>query len=530
MRWEITDARGGGTIFDDLVFAVLESGPRFVIPPYAVRSCPQCARRFVEGESFCPYDGARLREREREPTAPPKPKDPMVGRTIDGRYVLERVLGRGGMGTVYAAKSTNIGKPVAVKMLRPVEDDGGQAMGRFEREARSASKLGEPHIVDIFDFGKTEDGLAYLVMELLEGEDLADVLARERYLPPRRAVALVMQCCQGLGAAHASGIVHRDLKPENVFLTRHGDETDFVKLVDFGLAKISDTEQEGAKGRKLTKTGMIFGTPQYMSPEQCLGRATDHRADVYALGVILYELLTGLPPFDGDTFMGVLNQHICDPPPPMREANPKVSVPPALEAVVYRCLDKEAGRRPQSMRELADELLAALRASGEGAFAGRVAAAVHIPEPISFPVLTKKKPSTAPPSMPAPAAPPPSMAFASTAPSLVSSDEDTVMTSGPTAEFKLPGDARVPNFGTPPSAAPDSMPPPAQVPSSGSHPASLPAHSPPPPSRAPRMVVTQPRPAFTPPASRGALFYLGVGIGLLLLGGALGYGALLLLG
>ena len=486
-----------------------------------MRTCPQCARRFVEGETFCPHDGARLRDQPREPTAPPVPTDPLVGRTIEGRYHLERVLGRGGMGTVYAARLTTIGKAVAVKVLRPVEDDGGQALGRFEREARSASKLGEPHIVDIFDFGRTEDGLAFLVMELLEGEDLADVLARETQLPYRRAVSVVMQCCQALGAAHANGIVHRDLKPENVFLAKRAEQADFVKLVDFGLAKISDTEQEGESGRKLTKTGMIFGTPQYMSPEQCLGRPTDHRADVYAVGVILYELLTGQVPFDGDTFMGVLNQHICDPPPPMREMNPRVSIPPDLEAVVYRCMDKQAGQRPQSMRELADELLAALRTSGDASFADRLAAEIHIPDPQSFMRLTKKKPSSAPPAMEA------NLAFASTAPRPsfdpdAALNGDTILSSNP------------PKFSSaPPRIQPSSNPAPRSSPAP--HPSARPVapvstrprRATPTGARAPRMQVTASELA---PPPRSALYYLGLGLGLLLLGGALGYGALVMFG
>ena len=365
-----------------------------------MRVCPQCAREYLEGEAFCPFDGARLREGARAMATVP-PTDPYLGMTLDGRYRIDRVLGRGGMGTVYAAKLVALDKPVALKLLRPVQDDDGQAVGRFEREARAASRLGNPHIVDIFDFGRAQNGLSYLAMELLDGEDLGNVLARERRLPLDRALRIVLQCCTALGAAHAAGIVHRDLKPENVFLVARGDEREFVKIVDFGLAKISETEQDGAPGRKLTRTGMIFGTPQYMSPEQGMGRPTDHRSDIYALGLILYELLTGKVPFDGETFMSVIQQHLSDPPPALRTMEPSVDVPPSVEAVIYRCLDKRAGSRPQSMGELAEELVSALRGAGHATLATKLAPYVApIGEPVAAMALTKRKPpSVAPPPM-----------------------------------------------------------------------------------------------------------------------------------
>ena len=360
-----------------------------------MRLCPQCARKYVEGEAFCPFDGARLRS---PLSSPSLAADPLVGKLLDGRYRLERVLGRGGMGTVYAGRLEALEQPRAVKVLRPVLDDG-QALGRFEREARTASKLGNEHIVKVFDFGVTDDGLAFIAMEMLEGQDLGDLLGTQRVLDVERAVPIIVQCCAALGAAHAAGIVHRDLKPENVFLVPRAGYREFVKIVDFGLAKYSDTEQEGDPERKLTKTGMIFGTPQYMSPEQCSGKPTDHRSDVYALGLMLYELLCGRVPFDGETFMGVINQHLVDPPRPLLELNASIQVPPTLEAVVYRCLDKKARNRPQSMRELADELVGALRTSHPALAEQLAPIARTIEEPVSAMRLTKKKPSQHPPPM-----------------------------------------------------------------------------------------------------------------------------------
>ncbi|MBX3250555.1 MAG: protein kinase [Myxococcales bacterium] len=475
-----------------------------------MRVCPQCARQYSEGEAFCPFDGVRLREGARAMATVP-PVDPHLGRLLDGRYRVDRVLGRGGMGTVYAGVLEALQKPVALKLLRPVQDDDGQAVGRFEREARAASRLGSPHIVDIFDFGRTAEGLPFLVMELLDGEDLGNVLARERQLPLERALRIVLQCCEGLGAAHAAGIVHRDLKPENVFLVRRGAEPEYVKIVDFGLAKISETEVDGAPGRKLTKTGMIFGTPQYMSPEQCLGRPTDHRSDVYALGLILYELLAGRVPFDGDTFMSVIQQHLSDPPPALREINAAVQIPPAVEAVIYRALDKRAGERPQSMGDLAQELLSALRVAGLHAMADRLA--VHggaIEEPAAAMALTKKKaPSIAPAPMPAPAGesvrpagesvrPPPASLAPGVLPRAVPRDVDAWAATAAGVPAIDPVAAQRTRSATPTDAIP----------------------------REPRTGLSTP----PPPASPGRAGWLLLGVALIALGGLLGYLALVLAG
>ena len=480
-----------------------------------MRVCPQCGRKWVEGEAFCPFDGARLRDVAAAPTLP---DDPLVNRTIDGRYLLERVLGKGGMGTVYAALQTALDKRVAVKVLRPVQDDDGQAMGRFEREARSASRLGNDHIIDVFDFGKTTDGMAFLVMEMLVGEDLGDLLERHGSLPVERAMPIVLQCCEALGTAHAAGIVHRALKPENVYLVERDGRRDFVKVVDFGLAKIHDVEQTGEGERKLTKTGMIFGTPHYMSPEQCMGKPTDHRSDIYSLGVILYELLGGEVPFDGETFMGVLNQHMVDPPPPIRELNPHAQVPLAVEAVVYRCLDKRAGNRPQSMGELADELLAALRESGYGQLARVLQASLGpIPPPSAAMALTKRKPSVRPP--------PKADAFAATEPVREAIDPAQVAAAQAAQAQRTP--TPQPRTPTPQPRTPTPQPrTPTPQP-----------RTPTPQPRAPRVDETERVPharrrtrsgASSAPRSPAAWFLYG--LLLLLLGGAIGYGALVFLG
>ncbi|MEM1414124.1 MAG: protein kinase [Myxococcota bacterium] len=343
----------------------MDAGARYRPSVGVTRRCDKCGRVYTDGEAFCPYDGAKLfderPQRDSSEVMGGVGVDPLVGKVLDGQYRLERVLGQGGMGTVYAAQRVGDGLEIAVKVLRRVDDDGGTAFRRFEREARAASKLGEEHIVQVYDFATSSEGVAYLVMELLRGEDLGDRLAREAMLPLEVAMPIAIQCCQAVGAAHAVGIVHRDLKPENVYLVDKDGRSDFVKVVDFGLARVTDLEYGTEPGRKLTRTGAIFGTPEYMSPEQCMGRKADHRSDVYALGVLIFEMLAGRAPYEDSTFMGILNQHMTAPPPTVTSLNPAAGVPDEVDAVLVACLAKRPEERPQSMGELADRLLVALR-------------------------------------------------------------------------------------------------------------------------------------------------------------------------
>ena len=331
--------------------------------------CPICKTEYGSGEVFCPVDAARLSTRSQMSGKKPEVDDPLVGTQLDKYQVIRRV-GEGGMGLVYEAMHTFIEKQVAIKVLRDDFSKRPEVVERFRQEAKSASRIGHANIVDISDFGETPQGASYFVMEYLAGEDLANVLARETTVGPGRAVNILQQCCRALGAAHSKGIVHRDMKPENIFLTQREGSPDFVKIVDFGIAKMSDIETEGAPGRKLTKTGMIFGTPEYMSPEQAAGKSLDHRVDVYALGVILYELLTGRVPFVGDSFMGILTQHMFEDAPPLRETNPHADCSPELEMVVFKALAKDPSQRYQDMDELHEALTEALQ--------GRVSAATLV--------------------------------------------------------------------------------------------------------------------------------------------------------
>lgn len=325
-----------------------------------MKVCPACRLDYGAGEVFCPVDATRLVTTSQMSVSPLNPDDPLVGAVLAGRYVVKKRIGEGGMGLVYEGLHRDIDKQVAIKVLRDDLSRRPDVVARFRQEAKSASRIGHENIVDISDFGETTRGASYFVMEFLDGEDLANVLGREVTVGAERACAIVLQCCRALSATHAKGIVHRDIKPENIFLTKREGVADFVKIVDFGIAKMSDIETDGAPGRKLTKTGMIFGTPEYMSPEQAAGKELDHRVDVYALGIILYECLAGRVPFEGDTFMGVLTQHLFAELPPIKEMNPNAKVTPELELVIRKALAKDPDDRYQDTDELAEAVSCAL--------------------------------------------------------------------------------------------------------------------------------------------------------------------------
>ncbi len=286
--------------------------------------------------------------------------DPLIGKLVSGRYRVKQVLGAGGMGQVYLAEHEAIQKKVALKVLHLHYSKKADIVTRFRQEAISASRIKHPNVLEVFDFGQLDDGSFFLAMEFLEGCDLADDLKRRQKLDPARALSVALQICRALGAAHKQGVVHRDMKPENVFLQRTADGEEIVKIVDFGIAQLRSNdelaEQEEPK-RRLTKTGMIFGTPEYMAPEQAAGRQIDARVDVYAVGVILFELFCGAVPFTGDSFLEVLNKHLSEPPPKMAKFAPELHLSEELQAVIDRSLAKKPDDRFQSMSDFAQALL-----------------------------------------------------------------------------------------------------------------------------------------------------------------------------
>ncbi len=315
----------------------------------------------------------------------PKPRpDLLIGQTLVERYQLTRKIGEGGMGSVYEAQHVVIGKSVAVKVLREKYVDRPNVAQRLVQEARLASAIRHEHIIDIIDSGKTDDGRTFVVMELLEGESLGELLRREGALPEARVIEIARQVAGALGAAHERGIVHRDVKPENIFLVaRHetGDKpgADFVKVVDFGISTTVRDSREGEieadQMGRLTSTGMVLGTPFYMSPEQARGDETiDHRIDIYALGVILYECLTAEVPFRGGNYLGIISRVLNHEATRPRQLRPELRISEAMERVVLKAMAKAREDRYATMAELAADLDRVL--AGEG---------VEAPAPVSAP-------------------------------------------------------------------------------------------------------------------------------------------------
>jgi serine/threonine-protein kinase len=282
----------------------------------------------------------------------------LVGRTLAGRYLVEGVLGRGTMGVVYSCRHLILERSVAIKILKPDMAQDEEVLQRFMTEAKAASSIGSEHIVDVLDFGRLADGSSYLVMEQLSGQTLGELLSASPLLPANIVLSIASQVAAGLAAAHAAGVVHRDLKPDNIFLTETAPDEYFVKILDFGIAKVQ------ASQNKLTQQGTLVGTPHYMSPEQATAGPADQRADIYSLGVILFELATGDVPFDGETPVAVLTQHVHDKPPGLETRLPEGRfLPQGLGGVIRKCLAKNVERRYQNVEELLEDLFAIISGS-----------------------------------------------------------------------------------------------------------------------------------------------------------------------
>ena len=317
---------------------------------------------------FCVVCGAPLTptEASRTDLRAPATGD-AVGRVVAGRYRLLGKLGEGGMGAVYRAEQISLKRIVALKVLRPELSADAGLVQRFNAEAELAGKLNHPNTVTLYDFGQDSDGALFIAMEYLEGRSLRELLHREGPLPPPRAIAICEQVCSSLGDAHARGIVHRDLKPDNVMLVQVGRRSDVVRVLDFGIAKLRD-EQGDITAMPMTRAGDLLGTPQYMAPEQIRGEKVDARTDVYVLGAMLYEMITGRLPFEGPSLMAILSKHLTEVPVPPRQRRPELALPPALEALVMDALQKDPAARPPSMEVVAERLAAlGLSAGAPGA-------------------------------------------------------------------------------------------------------------------------------------------------------------------
>ncbi len=299
-------------------------------------TCPACRQQY-DAAAFCPRDGTRLVSQAESDAL------------LAGRYRLIRKVGAGGVGEVYEGQHAYTRRRVAVKILQRNLASDREAVARLEREAQSTSGLGHPNIVDCFDFGYAEDGEVFLIMEWLAGENLDQRLQREP-VDIATALEIAAQAAAGVAQAHEHGVIHRDLKPANLFLTRDHRGDLLVKVLDFGIAKLA------MEHSKLTGTGVVVGTPNYMAPEQAFGEAVDGRADIYALGVILYEMVTGSVPFQADSPLAVLHQHTSRIPVPPSTRAPERDISPAVEALVMRCLAKRPADRYESMQELAHAL------------------------------------------------------------------------------------------------------------------------------------------------------------------------------
>ena len=308
-----------------------------------MEQCRQCGKVLEPDAVFCPQCGASRSQG--------LPADSMIGRWIIGQYVVQHKLGEGGMGVVYLADQPSVGRQAVIKMLHPELLRDPTVAPRFEVEARAASQLNHPHIITIYNYGAMEDGALYLAMEYCAGQSLEHVLHKGA-LPPERGVRVGAMIADALAEAHRHGVVHRDLKPSNIMLEQKGRQRDFVKVLDFGIAKV--------EGLHMTKTGTMIGTPQYMSPEQLRGEELDGRSDLYSLGVMIYEMVTGRLPFVSETIAGFMHKHLNEVPLPPAQVAPDRGIMPALEGVILRCLEKNPAGRFQDAEELGNALEACL--------------------------------------------------------------------------------------------------------------------------------------------------------------------------
>jgi serine/threonine-protein kinase len=336
------------------------------------RICLQCGAQYGVEQRHCPNDGSALQLKAVD--------DPLIGRTIADRYHILDLLGVGGMGRVYVAEHVALGRKSAVKVINPAHANSAEAISRFNREAANASRINHPNVAQIYDFGES-DGVLYLAMEYIEGEPLATTVERLGPVTPARAANITMQVADALAAAHLLGIVHRDLKPENIMIGRKHDGGDWVKVVDFGIAKTIEAEHN----QNLTSVGVSMGTPEYMSPEQFAGDKLDHRTDIYSLGLVLFNMLTGQLPFPPVTSKETLVKRLTSQPAPLAQVRPETPWPPGLQTALDRALAPEASERYSRVSDFAADVVRAGERTPVLA-SPKAAVTATAPTPVSVPV------------------------------------------------------------------------------------------------------------------------------------------------
>ncbi len=312
-----------------------------------MKLCPTCGVEYADTERFCPQDGTPLRSREAT--------ESLVGSVIADRYHVLSKLGEGGMGQVYLAEHLRMKRKSAVKVMHPSMTSDADAIGRFHREAANACQIDHPNVAAVYDFGENGDGVIYLAMEYVEGSSLARLIQTNRALPLLRAADIVRQIADGLDAAHRLGIVHRDLKPDNILVGQHHDGRDRVKVVDFGISKAAQAE-----GQSLTQSGQVIGTPDYMSPEQISGEIAGRESDIYSLGIVAFNALTGELPFKATNAQAAMLLRLTERPQRLAEARPDIAWPPQLQGVMDRALELDLSRRYAMASQFAADLGAAV--------------------------------------------------------------------------------------------------------------------------------------------------------------------------
>jgi serine/threonine-protein kinase len=315
--------------------------------------CLECNRQFTGIVAACPHDGTLLIN---------VIQDPLLGTTLAGNYEIQEVIGHGGMGVVYKARHALMDRIVAIKMLQAQLISDSMSVKRFQQESKSASRISHPNVITVYDFGISPNGQPFIVMDYLQGISLADLIKNEGQIGVERSIKILAQACDALDHAHKMGVIHRDVKPTNFVLINYDEEKDFVKVVDFGVAKLMNS---GPEGQRLTQAGEVCGSPVYMSPEQCTGGELDQRSDIYSMGIVVYETLTGKLPILGKTMVDTMSKHISEMPPSFALARPDLYIPERLEQVVFKALAKDPNDRHQTMDELRIDLENAIPRPGK---------------------------------------------------------------------------------------------------------------------------------------------------------------------